>query len=425
MPQLHARRFLAGTALLAALTLSAVGCGTIPDAGGPSAPGGRTESPAPTAGNNNGSGNTDAPPTPSSTPTPDPVALTPNVKDKAKNVKVSTVVSVQAGNGKLDKVTLRYAGVSKGKAIKGSVAGTLAKDKTSWTAGDRLEPSSTYTLTMSGKNPEGQQTVTKTTFKTQTLTLQQQTFAQLQPWKGSTVGVAMPVILTFDVPVKNRKEFEKHLSVTSSPKQTGSWSWFSDKEVHFRPKNYWKPGTKVTVNADVNGLSAGNGVYGQNSTSTSFKVGRSLVTKINLSSKQAKVYIDGDLERTIPISAGKAGWRTRSGTKVIMEKLPVTRMTNEMIGANESYDLRVKYAMRITWSGEFLHAAPWNSGNFGRVNASHGCVGMSTANAAWLFNRVQIGDPVVTTGSGRGLEKGNGYTDWDVSWSQYKKGSAL
>jgi lipoprotein-anchoring transpeptidase ErfK/SrfK len=112
-------------------------------------------------------------------------------------------------------------------------------------------------------------------------------------------------------------------------------------------------------------------------------------------------------------------------SKLILEKLPVTRMTNEMIGANESYDLKVRYAMRITWSGEFLHAAPWNSANLGRVNASHGCVGMSTADAAWLFNRVQVGDPVVTTGSSRGLEKGNGYTDWDVSWSQYQQGSAL
>ena len=168
----------------------------------------------------------------------------------------------------------------------------------------------------------------------------------------------MPVVLTFDVPVKNRKEFEKHLSVTTAPKQEGSWSWFSDKEVHFRPKSYWKPGTKVTATADLNGLDAGNGIYGQNTTSTSFTVGRSLITKINLDTKKAKVYIDGDLERTIPISAGKSGWTTRSGTKLIMEKLPVTRMTNEMIGADEAYDLRVKYALRITWSGEFLHAAP-------------------------------------------------------------------
>jgi lipoprotein-anchoring transpeptidase ErfK/SrfK len=301
----------------------------------------------------------------------------------------------------------------------------MAKDNTAWTAGERLEPSATYTMSVTGTNPEGTAVTTKSSFKTQALTLKQQTFAQLQPLKGSNVGVGMPVILTFDVPVKNRKEFEKHLSVTSSPKQEGSWSWFSDTEVHFRPKSYWKSGTTVTATADLNGLDAGNGIYGQNSTSTSFTVGRSLITKINLDTKKAKVYINGNLERTIPISGGKSGWTTRSGTKLIMEKLPVTRMTNEMIGANESYDLKVRYAMRITWSGEFLHAAPWNSANLGRVNASHGCVGMSTADAAWLFNRVQVGDPVVTTGSSRGLEKGNGYTDWDVSWSQYQQGSAL
>ena len=85
-------------------------------------------------------------------------------------------------------------------------------------------------------------------------------------------------------------------------------------------------------------------------------------------------------------------------------------MTNQMIGAREEYDLRVKYAMRITSSGEFLHAAPWNAAYFGRRNASHGCVGMSTGDAAWLFNRTLIGDPVVTTGTSRRMEHGNGYS---------------
>jgi lipoprotein-anchoring transpeptidase ErfK/SrfK len=108
-----------------------------------------------------------------------------------------------------------------------------------------------------------------------------------------------------------------------------------------------------------------------------------------------------------------------------MDKLYVTKMTNQMIGAREHYSLRVKYAMRITQSGEFLHAAPWNAGNFGRRNASHGCVGMSTGNASWLFNRTLIGDPVVTTGTSRHMEYGNGYGDWNMSYAQYKKGSAL
>jgi lipoprotein-anchoring transpeptidase ErfK/SrfK len=108
-----------------------------------------------------------------------------------------------------------------------------------------------------------------------------------------------------------------------------------------------------------------------------------------------------------------------------MDKLYVTKMTNQMIGAREHYSLRVKYAMRITQSGEFLHAAPWNAGNFGRRNASHGCVGMSTGDASWLFNHTLIGDPVITTGSSRGVEYGNGYSDWNMSYAKYKKGSAL
>ena len=56
---------------------------------------------------------------------------------------------------------------------------------------------------------------------------------------------------------------------------------------------FWKPGTKVSVTANVNGLYAGNGVYGQNSAKTHFTVGRSQITKINLASHVAKVYRNG------------------------------------------------------------------------------------------------------------------------------------
>jgi len=235
------RRVLGALALLASIALTASGCGSIPQAGGATAPGGTTRSasqqPADPA---SADPTTDS--TPSATPTPDPVSFTPNVANGAKNVKVSTVVAVKADNGTIGSVKLSYQGTdAKGTAIKGSVDGTVAENNASWTAAERLEPSATYTLTVAGKNPGGEATTTKSTFKTQALTLQQQTFAQLQPLKGTTVGVAMPVILQLDVAVKNRKEFEKHLTVTTSPKQAGSWSWFSDKEVHFRPKSYWKP----------------------------------------------------------------------------------------------------------------------------------------------------------------------------------------
>lgn len=306
----------------------------------------------------------------------------------------------------------------------GTVAGRAGP--AGWIATERLEPGATYTLTAFGRNAsDGTPRSATTRFRTEPLTLDQQTYPTLQPWVGSTVGVGMPVVLTFDVAVQDKAEVERHLRVTATPQQPGSWHWYSDTEVHYRPRAYWRPAPGYGSPPTLNGVRAGRGVYGQESAETSFTVGRAQITTVDLRRKQATVRRDGRLVRAIPVSGGKSGWRSRSGTKVVMEKLPATRMTSEAIGAEEEYNLRVRYALRVTWSGEFLHAAPWNTENFGRVNASHGCVGMSTADAAWLFRRSLIGDPVVTTGTARGLEPGNGWTDWDVSWESYRSGSAL
>jgi lipoprotein-anchoring transpeptidase ErfK/SrfK len=384
--------------------------------------GGTSNSPGGTGSQQSGpAGNTSATPTP-----PDPVSLKANVKSGASKVKVDTLVTVSASLGILTKVNLSYTNKDRqGRTQRGTVAGKINKDRTRWTASDRLEPAATYQLTSVGRNTANQSNTVTTSFSTERLTLAEQTYPTLYPLKGSHVGVGMPVIVTFDVPVKNRREFEKNLHVTSSPAQAGSWHWYHSREVRFRPKNYWKPGTKVTVAANINGVNAGGGIYGQLSRKTHFTVGRSMITKINLSSDVAKVYRNGKFVRRINVSGGKPGWQTRSGTKLIMDRLYTTRMTNQMIGAREEYDLRVKYAMRITSSGEFLHAAPWNAGHFGRRNASHGCVGMSTRDASWLFHHTLIGDPVVTTGTSRRVEHGNGYSDWNISYARYKKGSAL
>src|SRR4051812_31251920 len=411
------RRHLALGGLASAVLLLAVsaGCGTVPDAQGST-----DQSPAP------GASQPASSPSPSPTPTTPPVELTSNVGDGAKGVKVSTHVTAKASQGKFSKVVLSYKYTdTKGKSQKGNLKGSLNKAKTAWAAGDRLEPSGTYKLTMTGKNTAGQASSETTTFKTQKLALSDQVFPEIYPLDGSKVGVAMPAIVRFDTPVSDKKSFEKNLHITTVPKQTGSWHWYGNQEVHWRPKSYWKPGTKVTVNADVNSVSAGNGRYGQQSSTSKFKVGRSFVVKVNLSSHYASVYRDGDKVRSIPVTGGKAGWRTRSGVKVIMSKEYNKVMTNEMIGAAESYRLTAAYAMRITNSGEFLHAAPWSVGSQGRANVSHGCTGMSVANSRWLIQNALVGDPVVTTGSDRGIEPGNGYTDWNASYKEYKKGSAL
>ncbi len=408
------------TALSVAVLLATVAaCGARPDSGSQG-----TNSQPPAASSTPGAET--ATPTPTPTPTPDPVVLTANVKDGARKVPVDTVVKVKAASGTLRKVKMTFTYTDRqGRAQKDTVAGKLNKNKTIWTAADRLEPAATYTLAMSGRNVADQVTTTKTRFQTQNLTLSQQTYPTLYPLKGMKVGIGMPVVLTFDVPVKNKREFEKNLLVTTSPAQPGTWRWFSDTQVRYRPKNYWKPGTKVSVHADINGVDAGNGIYGQNSVKTSFTVGRSFKIRVNLRSDVATVYKSGRKVRTILVSGGKPGWQTRSGIKVIMAKEYNKKMTNEAIGAKEEYTLIAAYALRITNSGEFLHAAPWNTAHFGRRNASHGCTGMSNANAGWLMRHTLLGDPVITTGSSRGVEDGNGYSDWNLSWATYKKGSAL
>jgi lipoprotein-anchoring transpeptidase ErfK/SrfK len=358
-----------------------------------------------------------------------PVELRANVDDGADDVKVDTVIKATAKYGTLTKVSLSHKGTGSPKMDVRDVSGSLNDDKTAWTADSALDPSASYTLKLTGVNAAGEEKTESLKFETRFVDRSKQTFVNIYPKDGQKVGVGMPAVLTFDVAIKDKAAFEKQLKVSSSPAQEGSWHWFSDKEVHFRPKSYWKPGTRITVSANVNGINAGGGIYGQNSSTKTYSVGDSVITKVDLKSKKATVEINGKKARTIAISAGKKGFITRSGTKLIMEKLAQTRMASETVGiaenSSEGYDMQVKWAMRITQSGEFVHAAPWNQGNMGKVNASHGCTGMSTKDASWLFERVQVGDPVITTGSNRDVEKGNGWTDWDISWAKYQEGSAL
>jgi hypothetical protein len=81
--------------------------------------------------------------------------------------------------------------------------------------------------------------------------------------------------------------------------------------------------------------------------------------------------------------------------------------------------------MRVTYSGEFIHAAPWSVESQGSANVSHGCTGLSTANAAWLYNMTKRGDVVEYTGTDRPMTVTNGYGDWNLSFPEWREGSAL
>jgi lipoprotein-anchoring transpeptidase ErfK/SrfK len=239
----------------------------------------------------------------------------------------------------------------------------------------------------------------------------------------------MPVIVTFDLPVTDQAAFEKHMTVTSTPAQPGAWHWISSTEAHWRPKAYWKAGTKVDVAVDVNSVDAGNGIYGQEDRDVSFKVGDAHVYKVDMVTHQMKVFSNAKLLRTIPITTGEQpAFTTRSGTKVIIEKFESRDMNSETVGitGDDAYNIEgVKYAMRLTYSGEFIHAAPWSTYAQGNANVSHGCTGMSTENAGWLFAMTRRGDVVEYTGTDKPMTLTNGYGDWNESYSAYRKGSAL
>jgi lipoprotein-anchoring transpeptidase ErfK/SrfK len=359
----------------------------------------------------------------SATPTAPPKsAASVALNVKKAGVKVDRLVKVSAADG-----TFRSVVVRSGKK---RLAGRMSADETTWTASKRLEPGRRYKVVARAVDADGVAMTKRSAFRTQDLSLDQQTYPSFSPVANDTVGIGMPVIVRFDVPVTKRATIERHLKVTNSSKQKGAWHWLSDSEVHWRPVKYWKPGTKVTVKADINSLPAGNGVYGQLTRSSSFTVGDAVVSKVNAQTHQMQTFINGKLARTIPITTGKPGFTTRSGVKVIVEKFLSKRMNSETVGiargSSEAYDIdNVQYALRVTYSGEFLHAAPWSVGSQGYANVSHGCTGMSTANAGWFYGVSKIGDVVEYTGTDRPMTLDNGYGDWNASFADWKKGSAL
>ena len=359
--------------------------------------------------------------------TADPVSaarVVSNIRRGADDVDLDRHLRLRARSGTLETVTV--AGPEGAK-----VKGRLSADKTRWVSRTSLRPASRYRVSTTAVDADGLEKRYRAGFTTRALTLDEQTFPSFMPVDGQTVGVGMPVIIRFDLPVTDRAAIERRLDVVSKPAQVGSFHWMSDQEVHWRPRTYWRPGTDVFVKAEIGGVAAGGGIYGQKDRTMTFHVGDAMVSKVNTKTDQMRVFRNGKLARTIPITTGEQPkFTTRSGTKVIVEKFRKKRMNSETIGIDpesaDGYDLDdVEYAMRLTYSGEFMHAAPWSVASQGRANVSHGCTGMSTASAGWLYANSKVGDVVEYVGTDKPMSLTNGFGDWNVSYATYKAGSAL
>jgi lipoprotein-anchoring transpeptidase ErfK/SrfK len=314
------------------------------------------------------------------------------------------------------------------KDAKGNpIEGELASDGKTWVPEEALKWGTRYTATVT---VDGAGDKTATTSSSFTVMAKPEKLVRVNSQLGddSVVGVGMPLIIRFgrSVPKSLRDDVQRRMSVTSTPKQVGSWHWFSGTEVHYRPKSYWKANTNLFVKVATRGVPMGSGWFGRSDLTVRAKVGSAVVMTVDNRTKRMTVKRDGKVLRTIPISLGKPTTPSSSGTMIVMEKLRKTVFdTLEELGPEEGYRIDIEYAQRLTWGGEFIHSAPWSVGSQGRRNVSHGCVNMSPANAAWLFGVTKMGDPITVKGTERKLSYGNGWTDWNMSWSQYQKGSAL
>jgi lipoprotein-anchoring transpeptidase ErfK/SrfK len=311
-----------------------------------------------------------------------------------------------------------------------AIPGALRSDKSTWVPGQMLKWATQYTAKITGADASGRtesRTVTFTTMAKPAATAKASSIIG----DGQVVGVGMPIILSFsnDIAKDQRANVQKRLFVTSDPPQEGIWYWWNDKEVHYRTKEYWQSGTKITVRAAIGGLSLGGNRYGSADLTINATVGPKIVMVADNANKQMSVTKDGVLLRNIPVSFGKKSTPTDSGNLIVMIKNRSEIFDSSTTGLPNSapggYRMTVYWTQRLTWSGEYLHAAPWSEGQQGRVNVSHGCTNLSTANAQWLYGITHIGDPVIIKGTEAHVKWQNGWTDWERSWDEYVKGSAI
>jgi lipoprotein-anchoring transpeptidase ErfK/SrfK len=349
-----------------------------------------------------------------------PVRLTVTPRNKATRVALDARAKVVAEDGRLRAVWVSGSG---GRRL----AGELADDGRSWVSSGPLAPATRYRVVAEAVDEAGIPTRRQTTFTT--LRPRAELRAAVMPLDGETVGVGLPIGVWFNQPVADRAAVERRLQVSSSKPVTGAWHWFADNEVHYRPKAYWPAGSKVTLRARLAGTDAGEGVWGVADRTIRFRIGQRRVSLVDVRTHRMKVTAGRRTLRVLPVSTGRERYPTTNGVHFVVEKNAVKLMDSSTVGIPRNspggYYQRVNWSVRISNSGEFVHAAPWSTGSQGRANVSHGCVNLSTADAAWFFRQTRRGDVVEVRGSPKRPGDSFGVADWNMSWRGWLAGSAL
>jgi lipoprotein-anchoring transpeptidase ErfK/SrfK len=360
-----------------------------------------------------------------------PVPVRLSVTPANGDTEVSPVkpIVVSAADGKLQSVT-----VTAGKA---EIDGAIQEDGT-WRSTQDLAYGKKYKVTVTAADNAGTTTTEATTFTTlkpehiARVTFQANGMLALK--EGRTYGAGQPVIVAFSRAV-NKNAAEKAIEIKTLPAVKGKFFWKDDRTVHWRPAKYWAAGTTIKVSVAMFGVKLGKTTYGAKNASTNFRIGRQLIAISDNRTHLTKVYINGKLVRTMKCSLGKGGgttgangerisYWTAGGPHVVLGKKRKHTMSSASYGVTDPKDPNyyvtenIQFCTRISYSGEYLHAAPWN-GSLGRANLSHGCINLSTADAKWVYNNFLVGDIVDVKNTPRELPIWNGLGDWTVPFDKY------
>jgi len=351
-----------------------------------------------------------------------------SAKDGSTGASINAT-GVKVSGGRLTGVKMTESGSDR------AVAGAISADGGTWKPKQQLERGTKYEINATAKDSDGRTAAANSIFTT--VSRANSFIGTYTPDGGTTVGAGMPVSFTFDKAITNKKAVQAHITVNSSSGQQVVGHWFGDRRLDFRPRDYWKAGSKVTTRIDLDGVQGAKGLYGAQKKTVSFTVGRSQVSTVDVDQQTMTVVRDGRTIKTVPISAGSPEHTTYNGQMVISEKFVQTRMNGSTVGFGGEYDIPdVPHAMRLTSSGTFIHGNYWyDKGNppFGRQGTSHGCVGLADVQGAqgptsakWFFDNTLVGDVVIVKNSpDTTVAPDNGLNGWNMSWSAWTAGSAL
>lgn len=345
--------------------------------------------------------------------------VTTSVTDGAVGVAVDSPVTVSADNGVL-------ASVEMVNENGGTVDGQLSRDGVHWATTEKLGYNRLYTLTAKARGLGGVAT-RQLTF--QTHSPHNLTMPYARPHDGEVVGVGEPVAIQFDENIANREAAEKAIVVTTDPPVEGAFYWLNNREVRWRPEHFWKPGTNVNVAVNTYGVDLGDGVFGEDNARSHFTIGDEVIATADDNTKMVTVRVNGNVVKTMPTSMGKDSTPTASGTYILGVRFAHMIMDSSTYGvpANSpnGYRTEVDFATQMSYSGVFVHSAPWSVGAQGHTNTSHGCLNVSPSNAQWFFENTKRGDIVqVLNTIGPPLSGTEGLGDWNIPWDQWHAGNA-